>query len=73
MIDAVRVFTFFTGMTVERAEDAIDVADVGVVRIRIDDECDLLFRIFPVADRVRQIAEIEKFGILQKKKSFFGN
>ena len=71
MIDRVGVLSFFSRVTIERAKDAIDIANVGVIRIRVDDERNPWLGIFPEADFIRQPAEIEQFGVVKEKQTFF--
>ena len=59
-------------MTIKRAEDTIYVADVRVVRARINYERNLWLWIFSKTNFVRQSTEVEQFGVLQKEESFFG-
>ena len=68
VVDAVRVFPLLAGMPVEGAEDAVDVADVGVVGIGVHHECDPGFRVLPEADGVREVPQLEEFPVPEKEE-----
>src|SRR5665213_2516534 len=71
LIDRIRISIFIAFVPVERAEDAIDVADVRVIWVRVDDEGDAPLRIEAIAHRLRQLREIEERGVLQKPEALF--
>ena len=71
-IDGVCVLALLTRVPVECAEDTVDVADVRVVRVRIDDKRDAAVGVLPVSDFIRETAEVEEFRVLDNEEAFFG-
>ncbi|MND00366.1 hypothetical protein D3C83_189520 [compost metagenome] len=59
-------------MPVERAKDAVNGANVRVVRIRIHDKCYARLRMLVEPDLVREVAEIKKLGIPEEKQALGG-
>jgi hypothetical protein len=70
-VDSVRILIFFAGVSVESAKDTVNVADVGVVGIRVDDKRYLRRGILLETNLVGKVGKVEQLGAAKKKKPFF--
>jgi hypothetical protein len=72
MIDRMGICAIFAGMPEERAENAVDVADVRVIRVRVYHEGDVWSRIFSEPDFACQFTQFQEFGIPDDEETLFG-
>src|SRR5664279_1503928 len=59
-IDGMGVCALLPGMSVERAEYAVDIADVRVVRVRVHVKRHARLRVLPETDLIGRAGEVEK-------------
>ena len=69
-IDGMGVCPLLPRMSVERAENAVDRADVRVVRVRVHMERHARFRVLPETDLIGRTGKIEKFRVGEEIQSF---
>lgn len=66
LIDRISIAIRLAFVPIKRAKDAIDVANVGVIRIGVHDECNHRLGIFRAANRIRRRAQFEQFTMFEK-------
>jgi hypothetical protein len=58
-------------VSIKSTEDTVNIADVGVVGIRVDDKRHLRRGILLETDLVGKVGKVEQLGAAKKKKPFF--
>ncbi len=69
-IDGMSVRPLIPGMPVERAEDAVDIADVCVVRVGVDMERHARLRVLAETDLIGRAGKFEQFAVGEELQSF---
>ncbi len=71
VVDGVGVLPLLAGVAVECTEDTVDGADIGVVRVGVDQEGHLVFRILPETDFIGEFGEIQQLAVAEQPEPLF--